>query len=84
MSNVNLGSNYTHRITLRLNDEQHDFVVKVAELLGVSPSDYIRMSINTGMIAMKKDLKDMSSGQMITKGMVGMNEDVETNINDIV
>lgn len=84
MSNVNLGSNYTHRITLRLNDEQHDFVVKVAELLGVSPSDYIRMSINTGMIAMKKDLKDMTSGQMVTKGMVGMNEDVETNINDIV
>lgn len=84
MSNVNYGSNYTHRITLRLNDEQHDFVIKVAQLLGVSPSDYIRMSINTGMMAMNKDLEDLTSGKMVQKGMVGMNENVETNINDIV
>ena len=84
MSNVNYGSNYTHRITLRLNDEQHDFVLKVAQLLGVSPSDYIRMSINTGMMAMNKDIEDMTSGKMIEKGMVGMNENVETNVNDIV
>lgn len=84
MSNVNYGSNYTHRITLRLNDEQHDFVIKVAQLLGVSPSDYIRMSINTGMMAMNKDLEDLTSGKMVQKGIVGMNENVETNINDIV
>lgn len=84
MSNVNYGSNYTHRITLRLNDEQHDFVIKVAQLLGVSPSDYIRMSINTGMMALNKDIEDLTSGKMAQKGMVGMNENVETNINDIV
>lgn len=84
MSNVNLGSNYTHRITLRLNDEQYEFIIKVAELLGVSPSDYVRMSINTGMMAMKKDINDMTQGNLITKGLVGMDENVKADSNDII
>lgn len=84
MGNVNLGSNYTHRITLRLNDEQYDFIIKVANLLGVSPSDYVRMSINTGMVAMKNDISELNEGNIITKGLVGMNEDVKTDSDNIV
>ena len=36
MKTVNMGSKYTHRVTLRLNDEQYDFLIKVSEVLGVS------------------------------------------------
>lgn len=85
MNKVNMGDKYTHRITLRLNDEQYSFILQVSELLGVSPSDYLRMSVNTGMIATKNSLDSLSSGNALnTKGMVGMNENVETDKHDIV
>lgn len=83
MNKVNLGSNYNHRITLRLNEEQYEFIIKVANILGVSPSDYLRMSINSGMIATKSDLDTIAGGNAL-KGMVGTNENVKTDINDIV
>ncbi len=35
------------RITLRLNQQQFDFVKQNADELGVSPSDFLRMVINT-------------------------------------
>ena len=81
MGSVNLGSKYTHRVTLRLNDEQYDFLINISKMLDVSPSDYVRMSINAGMIASQK-----ASGESIniTKGMVGTDEDVKTNINNII
>lgn len=90
MNKVNLGANYTHRITLRLNDEQYNFLLKVATLLGVSPSDYVRMSINTGMIGMGNSLDQFTSGTYVAdqleKGIeVGTtNENVKTDSNDIV
>ena len=34
MNKVNMGANYTHRITLRVNEEQYNFLIKVSELLG--------------------------------------------------
>ncbi len=37
------------RITLRLNADQFAFVQSQAELLGVSPSDFLRMIVNTTM-----------------------------------
>lgn len=83
MNKVNLGSNYNHRITLRLNEEQYEFIIKVASILGVSPSDYLRMSINSGMIATKKDIDTIADGNVL-KGMVGTDENVKTDINDIV
>lgn len=43
-----------NRITLRLNDEQFDFVRQSAELLDVSPSDFLRMVINASMSVTKK------------------------------
>ena len=39
----------SHRITLRLNDRQFRFVQYSADLLEVSPSDFLRMVINTTM-----------------------------------
>ena len=44
----------SHRITLRLNDDQFDFVRMNAEELDVSPSDFLRMVINSSMFAWRK------------------------------
>lgn len=38
-----------HRITLRLNDNQFEFITVQSEVLGVSPSDYLRMLVNSFM-----------------------------------
>lgn len=39
----------SHRITLRLNDNQFSFVKSNADLLGVSPSEFLRMVVNMAM-----------------------------------
>lgn len=39
----------TNRITLRLNDNQFVFVQQSADMLGVSPSEFLRMVINSTM-----------------------------------
>ena len=83
MKTVNLGDKYTHRVTLRLNEDQYDFLIKISSILGVSPSDYIRMAINSGMVATRNGLDDLSNGNLL-KGMVGTNENVKTNSDDIV
>ena len=81
MNKVNLGDKFTHRITLRLNDAQHEFLLKVSDLLGVTPSDYLRMVVNTGMVSTKVDLDWMTQGKTL-EGMVGMNENVKADIYD--
>lgn len=78
MKTTNLGDKYVHRVTLRLNQEQYDFVINVSEILGVSPSDYLRMCIQTGMYAQKNGVKPSVVGE------VGTNENVKTDSNDIV
>lgn len=83
MKTVNLGDKYTHRITLRLNEEQYNFLIKVSSILGVSPSDYIRMVVNSGMVATKNGIDNIANGNTL-KGMVGTNENVKTDSNDIV
>lgn len=83
MNKTNLGSNYSHRITLRLNDDQYNFVIKIAEILGISPSDYMRMSINSAMVATKTDLDTIVQGNLL-KGAVGTNENVKADSHDIV
>lgn len=83
MKTVNMGSKYTHRVTLRLNDEQYEFLIKVSELLGVSPSDYIRMVVNSGMISTQGQVDQAYQGKNM-KGMVGTNENVKTDSNDII
>lgn len=83
MKTVNLGDKYTHRVTLRLNEKQYEFLIKVSSILGVSPSDYLRMTVNSGMVATKNGLDEISDGNIL-KGMVGTNENVKTNSDDIV
>lgn len=43
----------TNRITLRLNDQQMEFVKASADPLGVPPSEFLRMVINATMAASK-------------------------------
>lgn len=43
----------TNRITLRLNEQQFGFVKTMADILGVAPSDFLRMVINTAMASNK-------------------------------
>ena len=45
------------RITLRLSEEQMDFVLNDSQMLGISPSEYIRMLIST-CISMSKKMKE--------------------------
>ncbi len=47
----------THRITLRLNDEQMNFVLKDAQMFGVSPSEYIRMILNASIAIYQEGMK---------------------------
>lgn len=74
MKTVNYGSPYTHRITLRLTDEQFEFIAKIGKFLDVSPSDYLRMCINTAMVSQGNQLDKMM------KGEVGTLENVKTDI----
>ncbi len=40
----------SNRITLRLNDEQFKFIKNSADVLGVSPSEFLRMVVNSTMV----------------------------------
>lgn len=80
----------THRITLRLNDEQFAFVQLNAEMLDVSPSDFLRMVINSAL-SMQKLAKPkieaitekiQASADEIKEGLRRENE--QTDCNNIV
>lgn len=47
----------SQRITLRLNEAQFDFVKTVADALGVSPSEYLRMMVNLSMVGAQKPIE---------------------------
>ena len=76
----NLGTNYNHRVTLRLNDDQYNFLIKIAELLDVTPSDYIRMVINTSLVSSDGEIKNLINNAL--RGEVGTNENVKTGIDN--
>lgn len=44
----------SHRMTLRLNDDQMQFLVYCSESCGCTPSEYVRMMINASMVALKR------------------------------
>lgn len=71
----------SNRITLRLSDEQFAFVKENSEIMDVSPSEFIRILINmtkiTSEIAAEKAFEKY-------KGVSARNEDVKTNIDNIV
>lgn len=72
---VNMGDKYDKRISLRLNEKQYQFLIDVSEVLGVSPSDYLRMVVNSGMV---------NYGDKFQKVEVGTHENVKTNIDNII
>lgn len=74
---INLGDKYNHRVTLRLTDDQYNWLIEVSKLLGVTPSEYMRMSINSGMMIMKQAEEQQ-------RCEVGTNENVKTDKHDIV
>ena len=55
----------SQRITLRLNEEQFNFVKENAEALGVSPSDFLRMVINSALFSARK----MAENETLTKAV---------------
>lgn len=71
---MNMGTKYTHRVTLRLNDEQYDFLINISQMMDVKPSDFLRMYLNSAMVAAQK--------ATITNVMeVGTNENVKADSN---
>lgn len=44
-----------NRITLRLNDAQFGFIKTTSDILGVSPSEFLRMVVNASMVSSKND-----------------------------
>ena len=76
----------THRITLRLNEEQFEFVKLNAEMLDVRPSDFLRMVINSAL-SMQKLAKPkidaitekiQASAEEIKEGMRRENEQTDS------
>lgn len=69
------------RITLRLSEEQMQYIVENAELLDMSPSDYCRSIINLSMSVDRKAAAQIAAN--FAKGGLGREND-KANINDIV
>lgn len=55
-----------HRITLRLNDPQFEYVKKTADVLGVSPSEFLRMVVNAAMFGQK--VSDDAAAEVFGEG----------------
>ena len=62
-----------NRITLRLTDEQFDFIKKDCDLLGISPSDYLRMVINSSMALSKQKKVVGANGRENDKSNINYN-----------
>lgn len=69
----------SNRITLRLNEEQFSFVKANADLLGVSPSEFLRMVVNASMATSR------TAADRIRRELEGVGrENDETNSDNIV
>ena len=53
------------RITLRLNEKQFQFVKMSADVIGVSPSEFLRMVVNAAMFSQRK----MNENENISKAL---------------
>lgn len=63
------------RFTLRLTEEQSEFLISTAEMMGVSPSDVLRMTVNSMMYASKTVSRAASiASNDIKEGMRRENE----------
>lgn len=72
------------RITLRLNEEQFAYVKGTADMLGVSPSEFLRMVVNSSMAMEKRASHALSEVKKKLEAEVSGRENDKTNINDIV
>lgn len=68
----------TNRITLRLNDEQFEFVKGNADVFGVSPSEFLRMVVNSSMALAKATEEKFQKALQEGKGR----ENDKANIDD--
>ena len=50
------------RITLRLNEAQFNFVKDNADILGVSPSEFLRMVVNASMATTRTAMQKIEEG----------------------
>ena len=53
------------RITLRLSDKQFDFVKSNAEIMGVSPSEFLRIVINATMSTQKIKIENINNEEVL-------------------
>ena len=59
----NMGEKYVKTLQIRINQDQSDFIDYVSGLLGVTPSEYVRMIINVYMSTSKGERnEDIQSG----------------------
>lgn len=70
-----------NRITLRLNDEQFEYVKANADMLGVSPSDFLRMVINASLSTSKTHQAKI---ELVKKGNGDGRENDKTNLDNLV
>lgn len=73
----------SNRITLRLNDEQFEFVKMNADILGVSPSEFLRILINSTLALSKSASKQIENKLNATKESLGREND-KTDSDNIV
>jgi uncharacterized protein (DUF1778 family) len=66
----------SNRITLRLNDEQFEFVKQNADFLGVSPSEFLRMVVNASMATTKTALGKIE--QKLQEGLGRANDKTDS------
>lgn len=70
-----------HRLNLRLNDDQFNFITKQAELFGQSPSAFMRTLITSCMIAEKR--LEQEADKLLERG-VSVNENIKADKHDII
>ncbi len=54
-----------HRITLRLNDAQFAFLAQSSEVIGVTPSEFLRIVINTTLTSAMNGSLEKATNQAI-------------------
>lgn len=75
----------SNRITLRLNDQQFNFVKSSADVLGVSPSDFLRMVVNLAMASSdlsKEKVDNLNEEDIATLFERGLRRENEKTDND--
>lgn len=79
------------RMTLRLTEEQRNFLVEMSNMTGMRPSEYIRMMLNSSMWAWKRSQErqnaivteeGMKLAKELMKGGLERHENVKTSEHD--